>query len=180
MENKPNETVIPVPSVRFDSLTHYHRCGVCLLLYRNNSLRTVGATMSTRANVKITDGSQTIWLYRHSDGYPSATGIDVAEFCMGYVTEKMRTDPMQSAGWLIVRGNLELNKDGRSSYASWKVGHYEPTDQKHGDIEWLYTIDLDRMEFIVQESNGETERRTVKFQITKDGLNEAIEWCNHG
>jgi len=27
-------------------------------------------------------------------------------------------------------------------HSTWKVGHYEPTTEQHGDINWLYTLDL--------------------------------------
>ena len=50
----------------------------------------------------------------------------------------MRANIGQSAGHLIVRGHNEYKKYNKD----WKVGAYEPTTGIHGDIEYLYTIDL--------------------------------------
>ena len=111
--------------------------------------------MSTRCNILFKDdqGSK-IWVYRHSDGYPETTGKDLKEFCKGY-TSKFRNDASQSAGWLIIHGSQnqvkrlgaydpEMKASSESMY-SWKVGDYEPTDQLHGDVEFIYVIDLKNM-----------------------------------
>ncbi len=105
-----------------------------------------GFKMSTRANVVITDGQTTLYFYRHRDGYPSVTGDSLTEFVKGYSSGKYRFDAMQSAGWLVLHGNVEYVKENESvpiAYRStWKVGAYEPTDQIHGDVEYIYTINL--------------------------------------
>jgi len=71
---------------------------------------------------------------------------------------------MQGASWLIILGNNETNdmisilkKEGSKSanhktfgggkhpykgFGGWKVGSYEITTEQHGDIEYLYTIDM--------------------------------------
>ena len=64
----------------------------------------------------------------------------------------------QSAGWLVLIGAMEYNtipkfippskKYGSSDPeqmeppSDWKVGAYEPTTGIHGDVEFIYTIDL--------------------------------------
>ena len=105
--------------------------------------------MSTRANVIIKDGRSTVYLYRHSDGYPEVTGADLKAFVKDYQSGAMRLDTMQSSGWLIVRGHKEyLEKpftgkpDISDKFSGWKVGAYECTDQLHGDVEYIYIIDL--------------------------------------
>lgn len=98
--------------------------------------------MSTRANIIIKDDYNKLIFYRHSDGYPECTMNDLIEFCKGYNTT-MRTDVMQSAGWLIIRGHEDLKSHNYQGY-DWKVGNYEPTTSIHGDIEYLYTIDLSK------------------------------------
>lgn len=101
--------------------------------------------MSTRANIIIKDEYSKIILYRHSDGYPECAGEDLKDFVKDYTNGLMRLDAMQSAGWLIVRGNKEYKageKPSNDKFSGWKVGAYEPTTGIHGDIEYLYTIDL--------------------------------------
>lgn len=106
--------------------------------------------MSTRANIVIKEGNEQLWFYRHSDGYPEGTLPTLAKF-LNYIKEgKIRADLGQAAGWLIIIGNEEYNGKGfgtdaleRNDHSSWKVGAYEPTTGQHGDIDYLYTIDLD-------------------------------------
>lgn len=98
--------------------------------------------MATRANIIIKDLYNKLYFYRHSDGYPSETFEDLKKFVKGYTTGKMRTNVGQSAGWLIVHG---MFKDDLPDYMKWKVGNYEPTTDIHGDIEFLYVIDLSDM-----------------------------------
>ena len=101
--------------------------------------------MSTRANIIIKDEYSKLIFYRHSDGYPECAGEDLKQFVDGYTKDLMRTNAMQSAGWLILRGNKEYeagSEPTKEGFSGWKVGAYEPTNAIHGDIEYLYTIDL--------------------------------------
>ena len=79
---------------------------------------------------------------------------------------KIRNNLSQSAGWLVILGAVEYGtipeyekvKSGYSfakDYADissikppqdWKCGSIEPTTGQHGDIEWLYEIDLTNKE----------------------------------
>lgn len=107
--------------------------------------------MSTRCNVIIKDDYTTLYFYRHSDGYPDCTLESLKEFVKGYTEKRLRLDAMQSAGWLIIHGQLEYG----TLPTDWKVGAYEPTSDTHGDIEYLYTIDLDKRELFYQGGFGE-------------------------
>lgn len=114
--------------------------------------------MSTRANVIITDGDDTLIFYRHSDGYPDCTGADLLEFVEGYQDRSMRNNATQSAGWLIVRGAFEYANQkthtpvktaalnghisGFEFRNEWKVGAYEPAARLSSDVEFIYVIDL--------------------------------------
>ena len=101
--------------------------------------------MSTRANVIIKDANTTLYFYRHSDGYPDHCGKDLVEFVKDYGKNGiMRSNATQSAGWLIIRGHQEYLKSGFTNHPgyAWKVGAYEPTSDIHGDVEYIYTIDL--------------------------------------
>jgi hypothetical protein len=113
--------------------------------------------MSTRANILIKDEHDSLWFYRHSDGYPEGTMPTLKKFMEWLKAGRIRNNVGQAAGWLIVLGHLEY-RDGSEdalkyngpqfepgnsdSISGWKVGAYEPTTCQHGDIEWLYTIDL--------------------------------------
>lgn len=122
--------------------------------------------MSTRANVIITDGYSKLYFYRHSDGYPEGTMPSLKKFLSYVKSGKIRNNVSQSAGWLIIIGAeeykghhlegdawLELSEEQEKEYQNkiptvpkdWKVGAYEPTSGIHGDIEYLYVIDLTEM-----------------------------------
>ena len=106
--------------------------------------------MSTRANIvlKDTHGEQ-LWFYRHSDGYPAGTMPTLKKFIQLVLDGKIRDNASQAGGWLVIIGHEEYKK-----YRSdWKVGAYEPTTGKHGDIEYLYTISLNDQTVIIK-GNG--------------------------
>lgn len=75
--------------------------------------------MSTRANIIIKDRHTTLYFYRHSDGYPEATGVDLQKFIEGY-SKHLRLDAMQSAGWLIIHG-AKANYAADKGYELTKV-----------------------------------------------------------
>lgn len=108
--------------------------------------------MSTRANIIVKDKYSKLWFYRHSDGYPEETMPTLNKFLDLIKSGKIRSNPMQSAGWLIVIGREDYHGNTPVDKATdWKVGAYEPTDRQHGDIEYLYTVDLDKMTIDIKE-----------------------------
>lgn len=109
--------------------------------------------MSTRAQVKIVDGFQELWFYRHSDGYPEGAMPTLQKFLDGVKSGKIRNNVEQAGGWLILigaeeylqyRGEGAVITEPLDGLSGWKVGSYEPCAcrELHGDVEWLYTIDL--------------------------------------
>ena len=110
--------------------------------------------MSTRANIIIKDNSDKLFFYRHSDGYPEGTMPQLEKF-MSWVKEgKIRDNVGQAAGWLIMLGNAEYEsgvEPGSDGVSGWKVGAFEPTTGIHGDVEYIYTIDLESKEITVEE-----------------------------
>lgn len=124
--------------------------------------------MSTRANIILKDGSEQLFFYRHSDGYPEGCLPLLEKFLSWVKGGNLRDNLSQSAGWLILLGAIEYNSipkfrtqetgfPGGKVYGNiesaepplnngldWKVGSIEPTTDIHGDIEWLYTIDLEK------------------------------------
>ncbi len=110
--------------------------------------------MSTRANVLIKDDHDELWFYRHSDGYPECTKTSLEVF-MGWLKDgRIRNNVGQAAGWLILLGADEYQQGNvplKEGYSGWKCGAYEPTTGQHGDIEYLYTIDLNKQTLEVKD-----------------------------
>ena len=111
--------------------------------------------MSTRCQVVIKDGyNEQIIFYRHSDGYPEGAMPTLQKFMDWQRRGLIRDNAEQSAGWLILIGAQEYgtNYKGIShditepnsgdSCSGWKCGAYEPAIGRHGDIEFLYILDL--------------------------------------
>jgi len=130
--------------------------------------------MSTRANIIIQNGEEKLWFYRHSDGYPEGTLPTLEKFLCYVKDGRIRNNVGQAAGWLVILGAQEYNydkpwKDEKKAPASdlkfddyqpghdigtdgWKVGAYEPTAWgQHGDIQYLYTVDLAKLTIEVKE-----------------------------
>jgi hypothetical protein len=125
--------------------------------------------MSTRANIVIKDKGEKLYFYRHSDGYPSGTMPTLEIFSRWIKEGKIRKDISQGSGWLIVLGALEYETvkipkrvEDTEDPQDWKVGAYEPTTELHGDIEYLYTIDI---------NTGDIDIKKVTYT-----QNEAGEW----
>jgi hypothetical protein len=55
---------------------------------------------------------------------------------------QIRNNAMQSSGWLILAGHDEYAEFRSEGHMQWKVGSIEPTDSIHGDIEYLYEINV--------------------------------------
>ena len=102
--------------------------------------------MSTRANIIIKDKCSKLYFYRHSDGYPKGTMPTLEKFLKMVADGVIRNNVLHSSGWLIIIGNEEY-----AEYQTWKVGSYEPTDQIHSDIEYLYTIDLEKLKIKIEK-----------------------------
>jgi len=104
--------------------------------------------MGTRCNINITDanGSE-LWIYRHSDGYPEQVLPQLNELMNKVKEGLLRDNVSQFTGWLIVIGNKEYNRTRnlpkRQGFNSWKCGAYEPTTGEHGDIDFMYWVNLE-------------------------------------
>ena len=120
---------------------------------------------------KVTETNKLIF-YRHSDGYPEGTMPTLQIFLDWLKAGKIRADLQQSSGWLILIGAMEYNTipsfetnqprfEGGTKYGNidtikqpedWKCGAYEPTHCIHGDIEYLYVIDLNKKQIKCYDS----------------------------
>ena len=99
--------------------------------------------MSTRCNIIVKDKYDKFWLYHHCDGYPEGVGADLVKRFQGLFEkdEKYFAEDICN----------ELIKDSSDNY--------ELTGGEHGDIEYLYTLDLERKELYYRQvsrtfSNG--------------------------
>lgn len=117
--------------------------------------------MGTRCNVIIKDEDSELIFYRHSDGYPECTGENLKEFVQLYTKGLLRNNVMQSAGWLIIHGHFDEDYKPKTSgqpdsdgFSGWKVGAYEPTSSLHGDVEYIYIIDLTEMTLTCRVPKG--------------------------
>jgi len=117
--------------------------------------------MSTRCQVVVRDSfGDEIMFYRHSDGYPEGAMPTLQKF-MGWVRRGIiRDNAEQSSGWLILIGAQEysteletvtweqvpkdtvLEPNEKNKISGWKCGAYEPAVKRHGNIEYLYVLDL--------------------------------------
>ena len=125
--------------------------------------------MSTRANVILKQGNEELFFYRHSDGYPEGTLPTLNRFIEWMKEGKIRNNLLQGGGWLIMIGALEYNtipeystckvegfggklREEVAEYKApenWKVASYEPTTGLHGDVEYIYAINMDAMTITV-------------------------------
>lgn len=97
--------------------------------------------MSTRCNVVITKkGKKDVILYHHHDGYPDGVGADLEK----YLANKSFKTPSSCGNFLV---GIEDDE-------------YEKTVCLHGDIEYLYTIDLDANTIKCQEADNWDELKT--------------------
>lgn len=102
--------------------------------------------MATRCNVIVEDNSgYRIFMYRHNDGYPESVLPALAPILSALRNDKdfFNRSPFQS--------RLERIADVKKSaaYVAAKIEEIEPfefTTDIHGDIEWLYTLNVDTTE----------------------------------
>ena len=130
--------------------------------------------MSTRANIVVKGGYNKLYFYRHSDGYPEGAMPLLEKFMQLIKDGVIRNDVSQASGWLIIFGaeeykthqvpeedvlDYKITKEATEKWkdkipsipnkscgyhSTWKVGSIEPTDSIHGDVEYVYVLDLEK------------------------------------
>jgi len=123
--------------------------------------------MSTRSQIIIKDEYDEQWFYRHSDGYPSGNLPQLQKLIKWYEQGLIRDNVEQSAGWLILIGAREYDhyhdfhnskvqrEPSDKDFSSWKCGSYEiSVPREHGDIEYLYTLNIKDKTLTIQEMYG--------------------------
>ena len=109
--------------------------------------------MSTRSNILIKSGDTNIWIYRHMDGYLSETGYNLA---VTLAHSRSYTDFMNT---------LLSYKYDPSIYRKTEPV-YGITTEQHGDIEYLYKFEFDRV-----------TPHFVKVQVYTTGWGEDEDTC---
>lgn len=79
--------------------------------------------MATRANIKIIGSNATVYLYKHNDGYPDGLGNDLKQF-------------------IADNGYFSYNYYPFMYKLLKTYPNIEETNSIHGDISYLYLIDL--------------------------------------
>ncbi len=94
--------------------------------------------MSTRASVVVRDNHSKIFLYQHSDGYPTGLGKTLAEFLETNTAKNHKEDVEYLAGALVAWVNHDNISGGSSMDLVPAVG-------VHGDEQYQYVIDADTL-----------------------------------
>lgn len=121
--------------------------------------------MSTRCQVIVRGELENeVWFYRHSDGYPEGVKDSLEKFLKLVKEGKIRDNAQQASGWLVVIGHNEYEVPDEPT-DDWKVGAYEPCPPgEHGDIEYLYTVDLENLKITYKDVYTEKEYILIKIE----------------
>lgn len=142
---------------------------------------------------KVTKTDQ-LFFYRHSDGYPEGALPTLNLFMEWLKKGIIRNNISQGSGWLILLGAMEYNSipifevgepsfPGAKAYGKfetiqdpedWKCGAYEPTTGIHGDIQFLYVIDLTDQTLKVYDSWTEKGIGKNEVVINKSLIAERV------
>ena len=107
--------------------------------------------MSTRANIILEEMGNHLWLYHHFDGYPSNLG----EYLMKFMETKHKKD---YADIYDIANELFKDKDDAG---------FELTQRRHGDIEYLYVINIENKTIECIEVGFGTEYNDESICIAK-------------
>jgi hypothetical protein len=111
--------------------------------------------MSTRSVIRIKGDGKKVDLYHHYDGYIEGVGFDLLD--MFYKNGELKFGFIEN----VVNNLIKKENDC-----------YEWTPYKHGDIEYFYTIDVDKNELTAKEVDNWGDRmKTLK----KWNTNQLIE-----
>lgn len=116
--------------------------------------------MSTRCNIKVTNGENVIWLYRHSDGYLSEAGHNIV--C---------TLSFAKNAYDFVKTLLEQKYPATEYRKQQSI--YEYTNSRHGDIEFLYEIDF---KTFTETNNFTTVQVKIKKRLWDDTQASGTKW----
>lgn len=117
--------------------------------------------MSTRANILLLETGEKLWLYHHWDGYPSYLGYKLMEIMKTY-KERKYLDIYELANEMI------KNKDDNG---------FEITSKRHGDIEYLYVINVENKTIDCIGTDFDNTYNDKKlFSVKYDNDDEIKKW----
>jgi len=114
--------------------------------------------MSTRANIILEEMGNHLWLYHHCDGYPSYLGKHLMEF----MSTKHKKD---YADIYDIANELFKNDDNG----------FELTQKRHGDIEYLYIINIENKTIECIKTGFDTEYEDKSVCVAKYNDDEDIQ-----
>lgn len=132
--------------------------------------------MSTRANIIIRCGRNTVYIYRHSDGYPACLGVDLYEKVSA--ARGPKPDAWYSEERIfenLIRSILSEHYE-KQSYETEAKSVYELTTDLHGDIEHLYQIELRGKDVTIFHD----ERPSLRSLPDGEGFPDLHGWINKG
>lgn len=106
--------------------------------------------MSTRANIVLIEKENTLWLYHHHDGYPSYLGWKLMQ-----IMEKYKEDC------------FNIFDIANAMFKDKEDDDFEITKGQHGDIEYLYSIDIQNKKISCLRPD-ESLLKSVKYNSDTD------------
>lgn len=125
----------------------------------------------------LDEDGDNLWFYRHSDGYPEGALPTLNQFMRWVIEGKIRSNVEQASGWLVLIGAKEYAEYGNKAdltvpSGDWKAGAYEPClPRRHGDIAYLYVLDLInltiRVEDVYDHKTAVLKKKDIIADVTK-------------
>lgn len=103
--------------------------------------------MSTRAQIKIKD--YPVMIYKHSDGYPEGVLPTVKPYMRKFVNNRGNDKEYAIARLMMHFGVVDkewrekMHRENPNMFSEESFVGYGLTTELHGDIEYLYIIDLE-------------------------------------
>jgi len=98
--------------------------------------------VSTRASIQLIDGSDTLYFYQHSDGYPEGLGEWLRRCLQLPCVQGCKGDIEYLAGMLL----MEVNRDYIER--NQRQPDMVPALDVHGDESYTYVIDANTLELL--------------------------------
>lgn len=129
--------------------------------------------MSTRTNITIKNGSTTLHLYRHHDGYPAETGADLVEAlrsnksCDGFVKALLNHESARFEITSCLHGDIQhayLIDFGGWDAKETKVGHATHGGDYGAEVDsWAHRPTTNGLEALVALVNRERQQMNVRI-----------------
>lgn len=108
----------------------------------------------TRCNIVVNDGTDTLYIYHHCDGYPKGVGNQLTRYLQCNTPLKAQD---------VFDGLVFMYGD-----------EYEETFCVHGDIEYLYTIDILEDKITLKCDNVYEDKKAFALEFKKGDVIEDV------